>query len=132
MKYLVMFFFLTTGKVVGQTNSVKVVGLYRSDWATTNWRLYLYENNTFEYSSIGHLGIGDTIHGTYKILNNILYTKMYDVNKRDSIDYLYRIDSDSCLTDLIFNNQLCHPTNEPPIPVDIEEPNKNRKTRRRD
>ena len=108
-------FLLFNSNVNAQFNIENVSGLYVNFSASTDWRLNLFSDKTFEYYASGHFGFDDTIRGTYKFSDSIIYTRIYDKNKKDSINYFsYKIESDSCLIEMPLNQKFCHQNYFPP------------------
>lgn len=69
-----IFRFLATG-ICAQRTAEEISGPYTNSYDLTYSRLYIFEDNAFEYTSSGHLGFGDTVRGNYSISRHNIILK---------------------------------------------------------
>ena len=104
MKYILVITLFFTGQAKGQPNTAN---LYYSDYAMTNWFLWLYPDKTFEFYSNGHLSFQDTVRGTYRTSGDTIYTRALNPKEyKHNPNYItFKKEGDSCLIDLYGINQ---------------------------
>jgi len=97
--------------VFGQSKSKSIIGTYSGYWGDSRWTYVFNNDNSFRFSTTGHVGFTSTI-GEFQLFRDTILLISFPKDKQSDSSFItlkdkLLIDGDSCIIDLTFGYDYC-------------------------